>query len=248
VEPGEHTNTVLRAMGGEALERLRLRPVKFDVGYELEYPGKPIERVFFVETGMASITTTFADGEQVEVGMFGFEGIVGVSALMGTKRSLNRVYTQIAGTGFWTPVESARLEFARGGVFQTLALGYVQSQLLQAMQSAGCNARHSLEQRLARWLLICADRANSSSFELSQEYLALMLGATRSTVSGAAGALKASGLVSYQRGKLRILDAAGLEKRACECYLTIKNHLDNCAEFDTSFDSGAPWREGGSLR
>lgn len=232
-----YTNAVLRALGTEVVERLRLRPMKFEVGDELEFPGKPIERLFFVETGMASITTTFKDGEQVEVGMFGYESIVGVSALMGTKRSLNRVYTQIAGNGYSTPAERARQEFARGGMFQTLALRYVQAQLLQAMQSAGCNARHSLEQRLARWLLICADRANVAAFELSQEYLALMLGTTRSTVSIAASGLKASGLVGYERGKVRILDVSGLEARACECYLVIKDHLGNFAEFDTNFTS-----------
>lgn len=227
-----YTNTVLRAMPAEVVERLRLRPVKFEVDHELEFPGKPIERLWFLETGMASMTATFVDGAQVEVGMFGSESIVGVSALMGTKRSLNRVYTQIAGTGFVTPLELARLEFCRGGIFQLLALRYVQAQLVQAMQSAGCNARHNFEQRLARWLLICADRARTDTFALSQEYLTDMLGTTRSTVSIAASALKAAGLIDYTRGVVRIRDASSLEGRACECYRLIKDHLDNYAEFD----------------
>jgi hypothetical protein len=151
---------------------------------------------------------------------------------MGTKRSLNRVYTQIAGSGFAAKLELARLEFARGGIFQLLALRYVQAQLVQAMQSAGCNSRHNFEQRLARWLLICADRARTDTFALSQEYLTDMLGATRSTVSIAASALKAAGLIDYVRGTVRILDASSLEERACECYRVIKDHLDNYAEFD----------------
>jgi CRP-like cAMP-binding protein len=225
------SNTILRALTAEELARLQLRPVGFEVGHELEFPGKPIKRVYFVETGMASITTTFLDGEQVEVGMFGYESIVGASALMGSRCSLNRVYTQIAGRGFAAPVERAQAEFGRGGRFQQLTLRYVQTQLLQAMQSAGCNARHSLEQRLARWLLICADRANARRFELAQEYLAIMLGATRSSVSIAAGSLKAAGLVGYERGHLRIVNAAGLRRRACECYLAVKDHLENSAEF-----------------
>jgi CRP-like cAMP-binding protein len=229
-----YTNTVLRALRTEAVERLHLRAVKFPVGYELEFPGKPIERLCFVETGMASMTTTFRDGAQVEVGMFGSESIIGVSALMGTKRSLNRVYTQIEGAGFVAPVELARQEFRRGGVFQLLALRYVQTQLVQAMQSAGCNARHSFEQRLARWLLICADRVQTDTFKLSQEYVAQLLGGTRSTVSIAASALKASGLVDYRRGTIQVLDAAGLELHACECYRAVKEHLDNYAEFDTT--------------
>jgi CRP-like cAMP-binding protein len=227
-----YTNTVLRALALDVVERLRLRPVRFQVGHEIEFPGKPIERLYFIETGMASMTTTFKDGIQVEVGMFGYESIIGVSALMGAKSGLNRVYTQIAGTGFVAPLEVARVEFARGEVFQMLALRYVQSQLAQAMQSAGCNARHSFEQRLARWLLICADRARTDTFQLTQEYLTDMLGATRSTVSIAESALKAAGLIDYVRGTLRILDASTLEGRACECYRVIKDHLDNHAEFD----------------
>lgn len=228
-----YRNTILKALGEETIERLRLRPVTFEVEHEIEFPGKPVQRVYFVETGMASITCTFADGAQVEVGMFGYESIIGISALMGTKQSLNRVYTQIEGTGYAAPVELARLEFGRGGIFQLLALRYVQAQLVLAMQSAACNARHNFEQRLARWLLICADRADAERFSLSQEYLTQMLGASRSTVSIAETRLREAGLIEYNRGVVRILDAAGLEAKACECYRVIKNHLDSYAEFDT---------------
>jgi CRP-like cAMP-binding protein len=182
---------------------------------------------------MASITTTFQDGEQVEVGMFGFESIIGVSALMGTKRSLNRVYTQIEGRGYSSPIEAARLEFSRGGVFQMLALRYVQAQLIQVMQSAGCNARHNLEQRLARWLLICADRAQVNTFRMSHEYLSHMLGVRRATISESAAKLKQSGLIKYTGGFMHVVDADKLEERSCECYRVIKNHLDNYAEFDS---------------
>ena len=180
------------------------------------------------------MTTTFMDGSQVEVGMFGYESVIGVSALMGTKRSLNRVYTQIAGHGFSSRVENARREFERGEDFQHLALGYVQAQLVQAIQSAGCHAKHNVDQRLARWLLICADRAHRNNFKMSQEFLADMLGGTRPTVSEAAGTLKQQGLIEYSRGEIHILDVAGLERASCECYLIIKNHLDNYAEYEAS--------------
>jgi CRP-like cAMP-binding protein len=152
---------------------------------------------------------------------------------MGTKRSLNRVYTQIAGHGYSTTLEAGRGEFERGGTFQSLALRYVQAQLVHAMQSAGCNAKHNVEQRLSRWLLICADRARSATFRMSHEYLADMLGSTRPTVSMAAGLLKAEGLIEYTRGVIHVLDHPRLEARSCECYGIIKNHLDNYAEFDT---------------
>jgi CRP-like cAMP-binding protein len=117
-------------------------------------------------------------------------------------------------------------------MFQALTLRYVQTQLLQAAQSAGCNAKHNFEQRLARWLLTCADRAHSNSFRMSHIFLGIMLGGTRSTVTLAAGPLKDAGLIEYSRGVIHILDLEGLEKRACECYLVVKEHLNNYAEFD----------------
>jgi CRP-like cAMP-binding protein len=228
-----YKNSLLRTLDGDVVARLGLQPVQFELGHELEYPGAPIQHLFFVEEGMASMTTTFEDGSQVEVGMFGYEGVIGVSALMGTKRSLNRIYTQIAGEGYSCPVEVARREFAGGGAFQSLALRYVQTQLVQATQSAGCNAKHQVDQRLARWLLICADRAHSNVFKMSHEFLADMLGSSRPTVSLAAEILKSEGLIEYRRGAIRILDVDGLENKSCECYRVIKNHLDNYTEFDS---------------
>jgi CRP-like cAMP-binding protein len=227
-----YSNTLLSRLMPDTVERLHLSRVELEVGHEIEFPGSPIENLFFVEEGMASMTNTFSDGSQVEVGMFGFESAIGISALMGTRRSLNRVYTQVEGWGYRSPVEAARKEFDAGGLFQKLALRYVQAQLVQTAQSAGCNAKHHVEQRLARWLLITADRVHRTSFKMSQEFLADMVGVTRSTVSLAAGALKDEGLVDYSRGQMAILDVAGLERRSCECYRVIKDHLDNYAEFD----------------
>jgi CRP-like cAMP-binding protein len=229
-----YSNTLLSRLTPDTVERLHLSRVEFEVGHEIEFPGSPIENLFFVEEGMASMTNTFSDGSQVEVGMFGFESVIGISALMGTRRSLNRVYTQVQGWGYKSPVEAARREFDAGGLFQKLALRYVQAQLVQTAQSAGCNAKHHVEQRLARWLLITADRVHRTSFKMSQEFLADMVGVTRSTVSLAAGALKDEGLVDYSRGHLEIMDVAGLERRSCECYRVIKDHLDNYAEFEDS--------------
>ena len=184
---------------------------------------------------MASMTATFKDGSQVEVGMFGDTSVIGVPALMGTRLSLNRTYTQIEGRGFSCRVEAARTEFQRGEAFQALMLRYVQAQLVQAAESAACNAKHNMEQRLARWLLLCSDRAHTETLKLSQEFLADMLGSTRPTVSMAAGTLKEEGLIDYNRGVIRILDGKRLEERACECYQIIHDYLDNYADFDTTF-------------
>jgi CRP-like cAMP-binding protein len=228
------TNTLLKALDGEIIARLGLKPVKFELKHEIETPGDSIDHLYFLEEGMASMTTTFKDESQVEVGMFGYESVIGVSALMGTKKSLNRVYTQIAGHGYACHMEDAKREFRLGGDFQSLVLRYVQAQLVQAMQSAGCNAKHNFEQRLARWLLLCADRANIDTFKISHEFLADMLGGRRPTISTTAGILKRKGLIEYSRGEIRILDVPGLTKTSCECYLTIKDYLDNYAKFDTA--------------
>jgi CRP-like cAMP-binding protein len=227
-------NTLLNALEADTLARLRLSPAVFRLKHELERPHTPLKHLYFLETGMASMTTWFKDGSQVEVGTFGHESIIGISALMGVRRSLNQVYTQIPGYGFSCSIEHALAEFRRNGGFQYCALRYVQAQLDQATRSIGCNAKHKFEPRLARWLLTCRDRADSDTFAMSHELLSIMLGGTRSTATIAAGQLKSKGLIEYRRGVIHILDTGGLERAACECYAIIKNHLKHYVEFDTA--------------
>src|ERR1700722_20635114 len=119
-------NTLLKHLDKDVIERLTLKPVTFEVMHEIEFPGRPIEHLFFVEEGMASMTATFNDGSQVEVGMFGYASVIGVSALMGTKLSLYRVYTQIEGSGYCCEIEAAREGFRRVDAFQALMLRFVQ--------------------------------------------------------------------------------------------------------------------------
>jgi len=214
-----------------------LAPVVFPLHHKIEIPGVSIKRIFFIEDGMATMTTAFQDGSQVDVGMFGYESVIGISALMGTRRSLHRVSTQIAGSGYSCAVQSARTEFSRGEGFQRLTLCSVQKQLIGAAQSAGCHARHSIDQRLARWLLVCADRTRSKQFRLAHALLADMLGSTRPTISLAANGLKRQGLIHYGRGLLTLVDVPGLEQMACECYGTIKDHLNQTSEFDSGVET-----------
>jgi CRP-like cAMP-binding protein len=221
-----YANTILKAFDAGIISRLCLEPITFEVGHDIESPGNPIEKLFFLERGMASMTTSFRDGSQVEVHMFGYDGIVGVSALMGAERSFQRVFTQIAGHGFTSLLKFARREFHRGGPFRSLVLQCVQTQLVHTAQSAGCNAKHGVEQRLARWLLLCSERTNSKRFKLSQDFIAQMLAASRSTVSATATILKEAGLITYSRGSIHILDSAALEKRSCECYRIVKDRMD----------------------
>jgi CRP-like cAMP-binding protein len=230
-----YANTVLKHLDREIIDRLQLCSVSLPLRHNLQIPGSTIDHLYFVESGIGSMTTVFASGAEVEVGMFGYESVVGVSALMGAKKSLNHIFMQLGGHGFSSPLQAAKDEFKRNELFHDLALRYVQAQLTQTAQSAACNATHDHDQRLARWLLICADRANSETLALSQEFLAEMLGSRRTTVTVAAGLLKDKGFIDYSRGKIRILDVKGLEGQACECYEVVKDHLNNFAEFDTGF-------------
>ncbi len=232
---GPFKNTILQHLPTQVIERLHLRPLELELERNLEVPGQTIRHIYFIEEGIGSMTTQFEDGGQVEVSMFGYESAVGISALMGVKHSLNRIFMQLAGRAFASPVSAAAAEFEKHGRFHALALRYVQAQLTLSTQNAACNVRHSHEQRLARWLLICCDRAKQDELELAQEFVSEMLGSTRSTVSIAASGFKAKELVEYSRGHIRVLDKKGLEAEACECYRVVRDHLENLASFDTGF-------------
>jgi CRP-like cAMP-binding protein len=221
------TNKLLDNLDAGTIARLRLRPVDLELRQEIASVGSKIDELVFIEEGMCSMTASFEDGSEVEVSIFGYESVIGLAALMGSKQSLNRIYMQLPGRGFCSPLKAASKEFGLCGRFQHLALRSVQAQLTQSMQYAGCNAKHSIKQRLARWLLICADRARSDSFSISHAFLADMLGSTRPTVSVAAGSFKARRLIEYSRGTVAILDRKGLERKACECYRVVKDQLDN---------------------
>lgn len=180
------------------------------------------------------MTTTFVDGTQVEVGLYGYESVISISALMGTKKSLNRIYMQIPGNGFVSTIEDGRREFQRGEHFQRLALAFVQAQFIQVGQSAGCNAKHTVEQRLARWLLTCADRSRSTTFAISQDFIATMLGIRRMSASAAITDLKDQGILGSHRNEIALINRQTLELKSCECYGVVRHYLDSYAEFDSS--------------
>jgi hypothetical protein len=163
-----YKNTVLKHLDRACLGRLQLRPVELPILREIEYPGNTIDNLFFIETGIASMTTMFESGAQVETSMFGYESVIGVSGLMGVRRSLNRIFMQLPGHGYTSSIQVARDEFQKGGTFQQLSLRYVQMQLTLSIQNAACNAMHTCEQRLARWLLICFDRSRTKHLDMAQ--------------------------------------------------------------------------------
>ncbi len=233
---GSH-NDLLRNLPPDVTDRLRLVKVELPAGTELERPGGEIRHLYFIEEGMAGMTAAFLDGSQVEIGVAGFESVVGASALLGTGRSLNRVLMQIGGWGYQLKRAVAAEEFLRHGPFHRLVLRYTQAQFIQSSQTAGCNARHSIQHRLARCLLLCNDRTGGQPLLLSQETMAGMLGTRRTSVSSEAAKLQKQGLILYSRGKVEILDRKGLELKSCECYRTVHNHLLNYAGSVDDFGS-----------
>ena len=236
-------NVILKRLHPEVIDRLELQRVELPVNREIEFPGSGIANLFFIEEGIASMTVTFKDGFEVEVALGGPESILGTSCMMGTRRSLNRVYMQIGGYGYSSVMEVATKEFKRGEQFHDLTLRYLQAQFIQSAQTAGCNARHSIEQRMARWLLLCSDRVGDRVLPLSHEYMADMLGVTRSSVTVVAGHLQERGLIQYTRGKITLLDLAGLEAISCECYRVVRDHLRSLADNEETF--GGPARPAG---
>jgi len=228
-------NVILQRLHPEVIGRLDLQRVELPVNREIEFPGNGIAHLFFIEDGIASMTVTFKDGFEVEVALGGPESILGTSCMMGTRRSLNRVYMQIGGYGYSSVMEVATKEFKRGEQFHDLTLRYLQAQFIQSAQTAGCNAHHNIEQRMARWLLLCSDRVGDRVLPLSHEYMADMLGVTRSSVTVVAGHLQERGLIQYTRGKITLLDLPGLEAISCECYRVVRDHLRSLADFEETF-------------
>ena len=228
-------NALLQRLDPEAIGRLELQRQELPVNREIEFPGKRIANLFFIEEGIASMTATFEDGFQVEIGLGGSEAVLGTSSMMGTRRSLNRVYMQVAGHGYSSPMAAATREFKRCDQFHDLTLRYLQAQFIQSAQTAGCNAHHTVEQRMARWLLLCADRIGDRVLPLSHEYMADMLGVTRSSVTVVAGHLQGKNLIQYTRGKIKIVDLVGLETLSCECYRVVRDHLRSFTDNDESY-------------
>jgi CRP-like cAMP-binding protein len=187
----------------------------------LHKPGQPIREVFFPGGGFCSIVTVLEDGSMVEVATVGREGMVGSNAVSDAVPLVSATMVQGATDYCYRmTVDAFRAEMDRRGAFFEVVTRYADALLYVIMQSTACNAVHTVEQRLARWLLMAQDRMETDEFPLTQEFAAMMLGATRPTVTVVAGTLQRAGLITYHRGRLRILDRPKLEEASCECYRT----------------------------
>jgi CRP-like cAMP-binding protein len=195
-----------------------LVPVELPLHMRLSEPNEPIEYVYFLDSGLISTDALTAKGESVEVGVIGREGFAGLPALLDQPQMSHSVLMQGVGEGFRIRSSILREQFVKGGALQRMVHCFAYLQLVQVTQSVLCNRMHEVDARLARWLLTSADRMESDSLNLTQEFLAQMLGVQRSTVTVAAGELQRAGLIGYSRGKIHILDRVRLAVTACECY------------------------------
>jgi len=216
-------NLLLAAL--PAADRERIQPLLDMIPLKLKdmlhRPGESIEYVYFPAGGFCSVVTVLEDGSMVEVATIGREGMVGVSAMIDARPVVSATMVQGATeVCYRMPAASFRAELERREAFYALLSRYSQALTDSIMQSTACNAVHSIEQRLARWLLLAQDRMGGSEFRLTQEFLAMMLGATRPTVTVVAGSLQRAGLISYRRGQVKVRNRAKLEAAACECYAT----------------------------
>lgn len=225
--PKQFKNRVLASLQRADMECLapHLSPVTLKVNRPLIEPGQPVEDVYFLEDGVCSEVVTMESGNTIEVGITGLEGFVGLPAVLGTGHSLNRAFMQIAGNGFRVKARVLQEQCEASSALRLRLQQVVQGILMQTAQTAACNRVHELEERLARWLLMCQDRMQSDHLPITHEFLAMMLGTRRSSVTVAAGILQKAGFIAYTRGDVTIQNREGLTHASCECYRVIHDEF-----------------------
>lgn len=208
------------------LLRPHLKPVPLDARAVLCAPHQPIEFVYFLESGVASLVNTMKNGDAAEVGTIGNEGIVGLPVVFGDTTAPNGVYMQVPGAGLRmpTPIFGEQLNLSTS--LRTAFLHYAAAFFNQVAQSVACIAFHPIETRCCRWLMMTRDRMPSDEFMLTQEFLAMMLGVRRTSVNAAMRSLQRKGFIRYSRGRVTILDRKRLQAAACECYQVTKGEFD----------------------
>lgn len=224
----DSNNVLLRQLTRS--DRVRLERHFKEEALEFKQPlfeqGKPVDRVYFIESGVLSIVTDLADGETVEAGTVGNEGFAGLPAVLGTTHSPNRVFCQIPGRARVVAARVIEDERVQSTAWFSVLLRYVSFMIAMVSQTAACNRMHNVDARMSRWMLMTHDRVGIDDFPLTQEFLAMMLGVARPTVNVAGATLQRAGFIKYTRGRITILDRKGLESASCECYSKIRQELE----------------------
>jgi CRP-like cAMP-binding protein len=231
--PTDNPNRLLAALPAADYARIlpSLTVVPLKLKETFHKPGERIQAVYFPGGGFCSMLTVLEDGKMVEIATVGREGMVGVSAALdGTPVTSAAMVQGASDICYRMKVDAFRREIDRRGTFHELMAHYAQALFGFVAQSTACNAIHSVEQRLARWLLMARDRMGSDEFPLTQEFVAMMLGASRPTVTVVAGTLQKAGLIKYRHGRVTILDREHLEAASCECYRAATDLLNRVTD------------------
>jgi len=220
-------NVILLSLPDEEYNLLRphLELVELPQYNILHQPGEKIDFAYFLNRGMTSLVALTSDGRSVEVGIVGKEGMVGMPLTVGLRRDTFRAIMQMSGSGLRIQSEAFEDVLSCTSILPSELSRFALMHGMQVAQLAACNRLHEIDQRLARWLLMCQDRVDSQMIPLTHEFLAQMLGTRRPSVSLAAGVLEDAGLIENRRGTVKIFNRKGLEEAACECYGVIQ-HLN----------------------
>jgi CRP-like cAMP-binding protein len=213
-------NRLLAAMSREDSSEFfsSLEPISLPLRQIIYEVGAPLDHVYFVNEGVASVITKMTNGESIEAGMIGSEGVVGLPALLGRETSGQHVIVQAPLTALRMDFADCKTAFDQSAAVRQVLLLYTATLLDIASQTAACNRLHSLKERCARWILMMHDRLQSDAMPLTQEFFATMLGTRRTRITEAAVELQRAGLIRYHRGEISVLDHAALAIAACECY------------------------------
>jgi CRP-like cAMP-binding protein len=204
----------------------KLEFVRLQTHHVLHEPGDTLKSAYFCNSGLISILSIFPDGKSVEVGLVGKEGFIGIPLVAGFRTAPTRAIAQIEATAFRINGETLVAALRQCPVLERRLHQFAQVMAMQTTQIAACNRLHEVEERLARWLLMSAERIGSDSVPLTQELLAQMLGTRRSSVTVAAGMLQKAGLIAHTRGDVRIVDRKKLEEASCECYGIMRRQIE----------------------
>ena len=202
-----------------------LELVPMALGQMLYEPGTQLRHAYFPTNSIVSLHYVTETGASAETAGVGNEGVVGISLFMGGDTTSSSAVVQTAGHAYRLDRRVLMQQFNRGAVLQRLLLRYTQALMTQMAQTAVCNRHHSVEQQLCRWLLLTLDRVSTRDLTMTQDLVASMLGVRRESVTEAAGRLQTAGYIRYRRGHIGVLDRAGLERQACECYGVVKQEL-----------------------
>ncbi len=221
-------NLILAALPEADYARLapHLKHVEMKRGVILYRAHERMEYVYFPLDSMTSVVATTTDGGAIEAGVIGREGMTGISVVLGVDVSSVELMVQLPDSGLRLAASVLVEEFQRASALQRVLLRYTHATMVMLSQTVACNRLHHIAERLARWLLMCRDRAGSDELLLTHEFLAMMLGVRRAGVTEVAGVLQAEGLISYKRGHITIIDRPGLEEFSCECYGIVKAAFD----------------------